>query len=377
MSNPELKKRLLLMAVFLVLLFGSLFGFDLFKKVQMGKAFAAYQPPAVTVTAVLVETGEIPRTLEAIGSIQAIQQVQLAAEVDGRITALRFKPGSSVLAGQPLLQLNDAPEQGDLQRLRAQAKLARINLDRSQQLLKLAVSQSELDAQQATLAEVEGEIARTEALIAQKLIRAPFAGQIGVQSVHLGQYVQRGETLLTLTDLKSLYLNFTLPEQQHSQVHVGQTVEFVVDALPQQKFTAKVIAIEPQIGMDSRAIKVQAQLENQKNLLAPGMFARAALQLPAEKNVVSIPETAVDYSIHGDSVYVLKKQKAAQGEQWIATRALVRTDGRTGDRVIVRSGVRAGDRVVTAGQLRLHDGAVVQIVSNDTLNVDRQRGRVE
>ena len=377
MSNPELRKRLLLMGIFLIVLFGGLFGFDVFRKVQMGKAFAAYQPPPSPVTAEQVKAGEIPRSLEAIGTLQAVQQVQLAAEVDGRITAIHFKPGSSVLAKQPLLQLNDAPEQGDLQRLRAQAKLARINIERSQQLVKLAVSQSELDAQQATLAEVEGDIARTEAIIAQKLIRAPFTGQVGVQRVHLGQYVQRGETLLTLTDLKTLYLNFTLPEQQHGQVRVGQSVEFAVDALPKQKFIAKVIAIEPQIGTDTRAMRVQAQLENPKNVLAPGMFARAALQLPPEPNVLSVPETALNFSIHGDSVYVLKPQKKEKGEQWIAMRALVHTDGRIGDRVIVRSGLQAGDRIVTAGQLRLFDGAPVEIVSKATLDSTKQQSRVE
>jgi membrane fusion protein, multidrug efflux system len=387
MAKQDLKKRLLVMGLFLILLFGGLFGFDLFRKIQMGKSFASYRPPPVPVTALRIEPAALPRSLEAVGSLEAVRQVVLAAEVDGRITELHFKPGSTVRQGQPLVQLNDGPERGDLKRLQAQKKLARINVDRSQQLLKLAVPQSEFDAQLAQLDSVDGDIARVEAVLAQKLIRAPFNGSLGVQSIHIGDYVRAGDTLVTLTDLNSLYLNMTLPEQWHGQLLVGQSVQFDVDALPKRQFTARIVAIEPQIGTDTRSIRLQAQLDNPKHLLAPGMFARAALQLPAEKDVLSVPDTAIEYSIHGDAVYVISKSQpkengaapAASGEQLVATRALVKTDGRVGDRVIIRSGLKAGDLIVTAGQLKLHDGAPVQVVSADTLDAaaKKAQGRLE
>ena len=384
MAKQDLKKRLLVMGLFLVLLFGGLFGFDLFRKIQMGKSFAAYRPPPVPVTAQRVEPSALPRSLEAVGSLEAVRQVVLAAEVDGRITQLHFAPGATVRQGQPLIQLNDGPERGDLQRLQAQKKLAKINVERSQQLLKLAVPQSEFDAQQAQLDSVDGDIARVEAILAQKLISAPFGGTLGVQRVHIGDYVRAGDTLVTLTDLDTLYLNMTLPEQWHGQLLAGQSVQFNVDALPQRQFTAKIVAIEPQIGTDTRAIRLQARLDNPKHLLAPGMFARAALQLPAEQNVLSVPDTAIEYSIHGDAVYVIAKpaQKEGEppaGEQLVATRALVKTGGRAGDRVIIRSGLKAGDLIVTAGQLKLHDGAPVQVVAAETLDsaAKKAKGRLE
>lgn len=379
MSNPQLKKRLLIVGLCLVVIFGGLFGYDLFRKIMMGKYFAAYQPPPVPVTVEQVQAGEVPRSVEAIGSLEAVRQAAIAPEVSGRVTALHFEPGAMVKAGAPLLQLNDGPEQGDLQRLRAQAKLARINLERSQKLLTLAVSQSELDAQQASLDATEGEVARTEALIAQKSIRAPFNGQLGVQRVHVGDFVNAGTPLVTLTDLNTLYLNMTLPEQWHGRLNVGQNVAFTVDAVPNQTFNAKIIAIEPQIGIDSRAIKLQAQLDNPKRQLTPGMFARAALQLPAERNVMSVSATALDFSIHGDSVYVIKKQKTDKGEQTTVSRTLVQTDGRMQDRVIVRSGLKAGDTIVTSGQVKLHEGAPVQIVTDKTLDeaAKKQQGRPE
>lgn len=375
MSNPQLRKRLLIVGLCLIVIFGGLFGFDLFRKIMMGKSFASYQPPPTPVTAEQVSVGEVPRSIEAIGSLEAVRQVTIAPEVSGRITALHFTPGNNIKAGAPLLQLNDGPEQGDLQRLRAQAKLARINLERSQKLLPLAISQSDIDSQQAALDATEGEIARTEALIAQKAIRAPFSGQLGVQRVHLGDYVNAGTPLITLTDLNTLYLNMTLPEQWHGRLHNGQEVVFSVDALPEQKFKANIIAIEPQVGVDTRAIKLQAQLDNPKRLLTPGMFARAALQMESEKNVVSVPAIAIDYSIHGDSVYVINKQ----GDKTTVSRALVQTDGHFGDRVIVRSGLKAGDTIVTSGQVKLHEGAAVQIVQDKTLvdAAQKNQGRVE
>ncbi len=383
MSNPKLTKRLVIVGLCLIVLFGGLFGFDLFRKIMMGKYFAAYRPPPVPVTVEQVQAGEVPRSVEAIGSLEAVRQATIAPEVSGRITALHFVPGNEVKAGAPLLQLNDGPERGDLQRLRAQAKLARTNLERSQKLIPLAVSQSDIDAQQASLDATEGEIARTEALIAQKAIRAPFNGQLGVQHVHLGDYINAGAALVTLTDLSALYLNMTLPEQWHGHLHVGQDVLFSVDALPAQQFTAKIIAIEPQISVDSRAIKLQARFDNPQKLLAPGMFARATLQLPVEKNVVSVPDTAIEFSIHGDSVYVINKTKNGDkgpgGQQLTVSRALVQTDGRFGERAIVRSGLKAGDTVVTTGQVKLHEGAVVEIVQNTTLEdaAKKMHGRPE
>lgn len=355
------------MGLFLLVLFGAVFGFHLYQAVRNGKAMANYLPPPVSVSAAHITATEIPHALDAIGSLESVHQVTISPEVDGRITRLHFAPGSVVKAGQPLIQLNDAPEQGDLQRFRAQEKLARINLERSTKLLNLAVSQSEVDAQQAAVEDFGGQIARTQALIAQKEIRAPFNGVLGVQRVHLGQFVKQGEPLVTLTDLKTLYLNFTLPEQDHALVKPGLAVKFSVDAAPGREFNAKIVAVEPQIGADSRAIKIQALLDNSQLLLTPGMFARAALQLEPEKNVLLIPATAIDFSIHGDSVFILEKRKSARGEVLTAVRTLVKIDGQIGDKVIVRSGLKSGDLVVTAGQIKLQDGAPVEIAQGDAL----------
>lgn len=360
-----MKKSLTLMVVALVVLFGGLFGYDYFRKAQAAAAFAGYRPPPVAVTATTAELQDMPRLLSGIGTLEAVRQVTIAPEVDGRITALHFQPGAKVRAGQPLVQLNDAPERGELRRLQAQAKLARINLDRAKRLVKLAVSQSELDAQEASLEEIEAQIATTEALIAQKLVRAPFEGVLGVRRVHLGQYLKPGDEIVTLTDLDALYVNLTVPEQNSAQLAQGQRVNFVVDAHPGRTFTAKIVAVEPQVGVDTRSIRLQATADNPQHVLAPGMFAHASLVLAPEPKSLTVPEIAVDYSIHGDSVYVVSK---AQGGALQVKRALVKPGARVGDRVVILEGLDAGALVVTTGQLKLQDGAEVTVVQSTTLS---------
>ncbi len=376
-----MKKNLILTALVLVVLFGSLFGFDYYRRVRSMEAFAHYRPAPVQVAATKAVLQVIPRTLAGIGTLEAVRQVSIAPEVAGRITDLHFEPGAKVRAGQPLLQLNDAPERGDLQKLHAQEKLAQVNLNRAVQLLAItAIAQSELEAKQAALDEVKADIAKTQALIDQKLIRAPFSGVLGVRQVHLGQYLNPGEAIVTLTDLSELYVDVSLPEQNSGVLKVGQTVNLTVDAQPQHPFSARVVAIEPQVGVGTRSIKLQAQIDNKEHLLTPGMFANATLVLPAAAKVITVPEIAVDYTIHGDSVYVVHKGSGQGGDTALtATRALIKTGARVGDRIEIQTGLREGDLVVTIGQLKLQDGAVVALVDDKTLRDAevKQRGLLQ
>lgn len=376
-----MRKRLIIMAVLLTVLFGGLFGFDYFRKTQIRAAFAAYRPPPQPVTVSEATLESLPRSLNGVGTLEAVRQVVVSPEVGGRITALLFEPGQKVAAGNPLAQLNDAPERGELQRLRAQARLARVNLARAQKLLRLAVSQSELDAQQAALEEIEASIDTTEALIQQKLVRAPFSGVLGVRQAHLGQYLQPGAPIVTLTDLSALHVNIALPEHTRGALSIGQPVTFTVDAHPGRVFKAKVVAIEPQIGPDTRSIVAQARLENSDGLLNPGMFANASLALPPEPDVLMVPKTAVDQTIHGDSVFVVRRHAAAKGqpERLAVNRVLVTTGRHSGDRIAITRGLEPGELVVTAGQLNLQDGTEVTIVENNTLAEEarRQRGLLQ
>jgi multidrug efflux system membrane fusion protein len=274
-----------------------------------------------------------------------------------------FTAGSDVKAGSPLVQLFDAPEQGDLASFKAQATGAQLALDRAKQLASRQFGpQSTVDAAQATYDQANAGIAKTQALISQKLVRAPFDGELGVRHVEVGQFLTAGTMIVTLTDLSKLYANFTVTEKDSGNLKVGQTVRVRVDAYPGRSFEGKINAIEPQIASDTRNIRVQATLDNPDHILKPGMFATTTVVLPDKPAVVTVPETAVEYTLYGDSVFLITEKKGDDGKTSLTSvRTFVRTGDRIDGRAEILSGLKSGDRVVAVGQLKLQSGAAVAI----------------
>jgi len=165
-----------------------------------------------------------------------------------------------------------------------------------------------------------------------------------------------------LTDLSTLYANFTVTEKDSAALKVGQTVRIVVDAYRDRKFEGKITAIEPQIATDTRNIRVQATIENPEHILKPGMFTTTTVVLPDKPPVVTVPETAVDYTLYGDAVFLVTEKKADDGKtSLVVVRTFVVTGNRVGGRVEILSGVKPGDRVVAVGQIKLQSGAAVAI----------------
>jgi multidrug efflux system membrane fusion protein len=322
---------------------------------------------AATATAELM-----PVYLDGIGSLTAVHEVTLAPQLAGRVTKILFESGAEVKQGDPLVQLDDAVEQGDLLNYQAQARLADANLRRNRTLARQDfATQATLDQYQSQLDQARGLIAKTEAQIAQKRILAPFSGRLGVRQIDLGQYLQAGTAVVTLTDLDMLYANFTLPEQNRGSVDVGQKVQVRVDAFPDRVFDAVVTAIEPQIDPQTRTLKVQASLANPERILLPGMYANARVVLPPKQDVVTIPETAVDYSAYGESVYVIREDgKDADGKPKLkAVQTFVKTGTRHDGMVAILDGLKAGDLVVESGQVKLFNGAAVSIGEGESLTI--------
>ncbi|CAB3677879.1 efflux RND transporter periplasmic adaptor subunit [Achromobacter pestifer] len=312
---------------------------------------------------------DFPVALTGIGSLEATRQVQVPAEVDGRVTLILFTAGQQVQAGQLLVQMNDAPEQGELARLQAQARNARTLLERTRRLLpQQAATREQLDQAQADYDQAAADIKRVQALIEQKRVKAPFDGVLGVRRVNLGQFAKAGDALVSLTDASTLYANLTLPEQALGALRAGQPVTVTVDAHAGREFAGRVTTVEPQVDPGSRTVRVQATLPNAEGALAAGMFAHGRIGLPDRPNVITVPETAVSYSAYGDSVYVLTPPKAGQdGAASTVRQAYVKTAERVRGRVVVTDGLDAGDQVVTSGQLRLHNGAAVDVIAQDTV----------
>jgi multidrug efflux system membrane fusion protein len=353
----------IIVGLLLALLVGALVGFNAFRAHMIAQFFANNKPPPASVTVAEAKSEVIPNLLTAVGDLAAVHQVNVTSDVSGRITDIMFTAGSTVKAGSPLLQLFDGPEQGDLASFKAQATGAQLALDRAKQLAARQFGpQSTVDAAQATYDQASAGIAKTEAIISQKLVRAPFDGELGVRHVEVGQFLTAGTQIVTLTDLSVLYANFTVTEKDSAALQVGQTVRVAVDAFPGRTFEGKINAIEPQIATDTRNIRVQATLDNPDHILKPGMFATTTVVLPEKPPVVTVPETAVDYTLYGDSVFLITEKKEDDGKTSLTVaRTFVRTGKRVHGRAEILSGLKAGDRVVAVGQLKLQSGAAVAI----------------
>jgi len=376
--RPKTVRWFIIMGSLLAVVLGGLYGFNRFRQQAITTFFANNKPPPAQISAVEVKTEAVPRFAPAIGSLAAVHQVTINPEIGGRVVKIFFEPGTAVKAGEPLVQLNDAPEQGDLKNYEAQARWAQISLERAQKLSKNNfASQETVDQDQSQLDQARAQILKTEALIAQKLIRAPFAGRLGLRQIEVGQYLTPGAPIVTLTDLSTLYVNFTLPGRQRPEIKVGQQVAVRSEAFPGRAFDAKITTIEPQISADTRTMMVQATMQNPDDALLPGMFIDAQVVLPPQPDMLVLPATAVEYTLYGDSVFVIRDDgKDATGAPILkAVRTPVKTGARWGENVAILDGLKPGEQVVSAGQIKVQSGAQVKIgspapapPSNPTLN---------
>lgn len=353
----------IIVGVLLGLLVGGLVWFNYFRGQMIKQFFANNKPPPTAVSVAEAKSEVVPNLLTAVGGLAAVHQVDVTADVNGRVTEIKFEPGTHVEAGTPLVQLFDAPEQGDLANYKAQATVAQLSLDRAKQLAARQFGpQATVDQAQAAYDQAQAGIAKTEALISQKLVRAPFAGDLGVRKVELGQYLTAGTAIVSLTDLSELWANFTVPEKDSGNLKVGQQVRLKVDAYPGRTFDGKITTIEPQIAADTRNIRVQATIANPDRILKPGMFVTTTVVLPDKPPVITVPETAVDYTLYGDSVFVITEKKEEDGKTSLsAVRTFVQTGNRVDGRAEIIKGLKPGDKVVAVGQLKLQSGAAVSI----------------
>src|SRR6478736_3901423 len=367
----------IIVGLFLAVLVGGLVGFNAFRTKMITQFFATNRPPPATVTVAEAKSEVIPNLLTAVGDLAAVHQVNVTSDVSGRITEILFTAGATVKAGTPLVQLFDAPEQGGLANYKAQATVAQLSLDRAKQLASRQFGpQATVDTAQAAYDQAQAGIAKTEALISQKLVRAPFSGDLGVRKVEVGQYLTAGTAIVSLTDLSELWANFTVTEKDSGNLKVGQPVRLKVDAYPGRTFDAKITTIEPQVAADTRNIRVQATVSNPEKILKPGMFVTTTVVLPDKPAVTTVPETAVDYTLYGDYVFVITEKQGEDGKTSLsAVRTFVQTGSRVGGRVEIVKGVKPGDKVVAVGQLKLQSGAAVSISTDPAPQIPAQPPR--
>jgi multidrug efflux system membrane fusion protein len=276
------------------------------------------------------------------------------------VIAIRFEGGARVGSGAVLVQLDDAPERADRVAAQAKADYAKLMLVRAQDLHAKGFDPKQLlDQRQSDYDAAVAAVRQLDARIDQMQVRAPFAGELGLRKVNLGQYVNPGDPIATLTALDRVFVNFTLPQQELDRIRVGGAVDVTADAFPGRVFAARVQAVEPVVGSDTRNVSVQAVMPNPGGELRPGMYVTARLVLAPQEGALVVPATAIATSASGDSVLVIRGPQPLRGGA--AQSVPVQTGARLGDKVVIASGLKAGDVVVTEGQLRVQPGAQVTV----------------
>src|SRR3989344_3856618 len=348
----------------LIILFGGIFGFDFVRSQMIQHYFKTFTPPPITVSTTSVEQQHWYPSINAIGTLTAINGGSVSSQQPGAIREIHFQSGQFVQAGDVLVVLDDRLNQQDLKSNQAALTLARLNYERFSQLYKQNVAaKAKLDEELAALKESEASAIKTQIVIDQKHVKAPFTGKIGIREVNLGQYIQAGQSLVTLQALDPLYVNFSLPEQYLPVVRVGQQVSLQVDGYPQQSFEAYVTAINATSDAKTHNVALQATISNKDFKLYPGLFAQLKLWLLEQQSVLVVPQTAVTYSLYGDVVYVLTKTDTQENNQpvYTANQRVVITGAHQKDKVAITQGLKAGETIVIAGQLKLSNGARVVI----------------
>jgi membrane fusion protein (multidrug efflux system) len=359
-----MKKKVLLAllgVILLVALLGGIKALQIGRMIDQGKKFV---PPPETVTTAVVRGDAWERTLTAVGSLEAVQGVTVAAELPGKVVRLAFTPGGSVRRGELLLQQDVSSEQAQLPGAEAAAALARRNLERASELLaQRFISQAEHDAAVATWQQALSAAENIRAVIAKKTIRAPFAGRLGIRLVDLGQVLKEGDAIVSLQTLDPIFVNFQLPQQQFARLQPGLPVRVTSDALPGVSLEGTVTALNPEVDPATRNIRVQATLANPEEKLRPGMFANVAVLLPGREPVLTLPATAVLYAPYSDSVFVVEthRDERTGQEGKVLRQQFVRLGEKRGDFVAVTSGLKEGETVVTTGVFKLRNGQAVVV----------------
>jgi membrane fusion protein (multidrug efflux system) len=358
-----MKKRLLVtiavMVVFVVAI-GLVKFFQIRAAIAQGMAWA---PPPEAVTTVVARQNEWPASLEAIGSVSAVQGVTLSADLPGIVEKIQFESGRPVAAGEVLVLLDTRQEKAQLAAAEAQRELSRLNLDRASSLLSQhVISQAEFDQLAAQSKMAEAQVGAIQATIQRKQIRAPFSGVAGIRQINLGQYLNAGDPVVPLQTLDPVYVNFAVPQQDAASLKLGTEVRVAADSIAVTHDMGRITAINSVVDESTRNIEAQAEFRNPRGVLRPGMFVNVQVTLGSHSSVVALPASAISYAPYGNSVFVVGEIKGPNGKPYKGvTQKFVTLGSGRGDQVAVISGLAPGEEVVTSGVFKLRNGAAILV----------------
>jgi RND family efflux transporter, MFP subunit len=330
-------------------------------KTLIASAKSFSQPPE-TVASAVVHEEKWQGMLTAIGSVTAVQGVTVTPELAGTVREINFESGAVVAKGALLVKLDTSSEEAQLRSLEAQVQWAKVSLDRQSSLrTNQLVSASDYDSAEAAWKQAVANADAVRATIEKKTLRAPFAGQLGIRQVNLGQYLDAGKPIVSLQSLNPVYADFSLPQQELGHLKPGMKVRLTSDTYPDRKFDGTLLALNPDLDSATRSVALRATFDNRDQALRPGMFAKVQVLLPEEQTVLVIPATAVLSQPYGDSVYVIEPAPEVVGQKpgLVVRQQIVKTGEARGDLITIKSGLKPGERVVSAGGLKLRNGMSV------------------
>ncbi len=332
--------------------------------------------PAIDVETEVARRLDWQSRLPAIGTLKASQGIDLSVEIAGTITDVQFQSGEKVSKGQAIVLLDSEMEQASLASAEADLNLSRLEFQRARSLLdRQAISRSEYDRLNAESQKAAASVAQLRASLAKKRVLAPFSGTIGIRQVDVGDFIAAGTPIATLQDLSTLYVDFFLAEQHVPLLKLGQRVQLQVAAYPGERFEGVISALNPKVETTTRNVQVRAELGNPDGRLLPGMFADLQVLLPTETAQVVVPETAITYTLYGNSVLLVTEGTPPEGVSsdepyLVVERRFVTTGERRDGLTVVLDGLEGGEQVITAGQLKLDSGAHVAIAESRTLKLE-------
>src|SRR6266568_43761 len=351
----------------LVLVVAVLVGVKTLQIVTMVRGAEQQKPPPMAVSSATAQVAEWAPTRGAVATLVAARGVTLTAELPGRVTDIAFESGASVRKGTLLVRLDASTEQAQLQASEAEAKLAKVNLERARTLRKAeTIPPAELDAAEARAQQTAAAVASLQATIAKKTIRAPFDGRISIRQVELGQVVAQGTPIASLQSVTPIHADFWMPQQAVAELKSGQPVRLRTDPFPDARWDGAITTVNPEVDAATRNVRVRATFPNADGRLRPGLFANVDVVSGDPRKILQVPATAVIFAPYGDSVYALaEKDDGKGGKALVAQQKFVRLGERRGDFVAVVSGLKPGERIVGSGGFKLKNGMPVAV--NDAL----------
>ncbi|MEE8438837.1 MAG: efflux RND transporter periplasmic adaptor subunit [Micropepsaceae bacterium] len=348
----------------ILVLGGAVIVFALIYAFPIGMFFAVGFPENLppVVSSVIVQEQPWQPEVEVVGSFSASQGADLAVEVSGIVEQVYFESGGEVAAGVPLIRLRTTDETARLRTLEANAELAAATHARNQRLLEIqGISTAELETSEAALKSAQAQVAEQRAIIEKKVVRAPFAGELGIRQVNVGQYLDPGAVIATLQALDPIHFDFYVPQQTLEQLKVGQSVSISVDGYTDAAFKGDIATIDPKVDQATRNIAIRAVVANQDRRLLPGMYATANIVTGAAQDFLTVPQTAVTYNPYGNTVYRVEEVTEEGDTHLIATQTFVTTGETRGDQITILSGISPGEEIVSAGQFKLQNGMTIEI----------------